>query len=305
MYIVKPDWAPVQLRDDWQSEINTEIWTEIQKQIFTKRLIYWNILTITRRDSQGDLQRIPQDSSTDHWRIQRGRGHQGCMPPRDQNSFIFIKFLTKHLENNRLVHPLWELEENQENLGSATANWWGQKIWNPEAPLFVCVHAEWCTWQCGVLVSMLTFRQTVQLQMILFAVYPTLNTEYKTKWVDQVQKKHNLLLVSSVLLKSLICVPHDLTQILSLHWRAPISLRQTNLMIPSHGCSIVTQIFFSLPPANEICEGYVFTGVCLSTRGGLLLLPGVSARGSGQRPRWADTPWRTPPRRHPLADPHG
>ena len=23
-----------------------------------------------------------------------------------------------------------------------------------------------------------------------------------------------------------------------------------------------------LPPANEVCEGYVFTGVCLSTRGG-------------------------------------
>ena len=26
--------------------------------------------------------------------------------------------------------------------------------------------------------------------------------------------------------------------------------------------------FFSLPPANEVCEGYVFTGVCLSTQGG-------------------------------------
>ena len=24
-----------------------------------------------------------------------------------------------------------------------------------------------------------------------------------------------------------------------------------------------------LPPANEVCEGYVFTGVCLSTRGGM------------------------------------
>ena len=24
-----------------------------------------------------------------------------------------------------------------------------------------------------------------------------------------------------------------------------------------------------LPPANEVCEGYVFTGVCLSTRGGV------------------------------------
>ena len=25
----------------------------------------------------------------------------------------------------------------------------------------------------------------------------------------------------------------------------------------------------SLPPANEVCEGYVFTGVCLSTGGGV------------------------------------
>ena len=24
-----------------------------------------------------------------------------------------------------------------------------------------------------------------------------------------------------------------------------------------------------LPPANEVCEGYVFTGVCLSTWGGV------------------------------------
>ena len=55
-------------------------------------------------------------------RSKGGGGHQGCMPPRDQNSFIFIKFLAKHFENNRLVHPRWELEENQENLGSATAN---------------------------------------------------------------------------------------------------------------------------------------------------------------------------------------
>ena len=25
----------------------------------------------------------------------------------------------------------------------------------------------------------------------------------------------------------------------------------------------------ALPPANEVCEGYVFTGVCLSTVGGM------------------------------------
>ena len=40
-----------------------------------------------------------------------------------------------------------------------------------------------------------------------------------------------------------------------------------------------------LPPANEVCEGYVFTGVCLSTRGrvsvqgGGSLSRGVSVRG--------------------------
>ena len=30
--------------------------------------------------------------------------------------------------------------------------------------------------------------------------------------------------------------------------------------------------FFSLPPANEVCEGYVFTGVCLSTPGGACMV---------------------------------
>ena len=39
-----------------------------------------------------------------------------------------------------------------------------------------------------------------------------------------------------------------------------------------------TYLFYSsnflLPPANEVCEGYVFTGVCLSTEGG-----GVHGRG--------------------------
>ena len=28
----------------------------------------------------------------------------------------------------------------------------------------------------------------------------------------------------------------------------------------------------SLPPANEVCEGYVFTGVCLSTRKGVCMV---------------------------------
>ena len=44
-----------------------------------------------------------------------------------------------------------------------------------------------------------------------------------------------------------------------------------------------------LPPANEVCEGYVFTGVCLST-GGLW-----------QTPPWADHP--PPLGRHPTTGP--
>ena len=37
----------------------------------------------------------------------------------------------------------------------------------------------------------------------------------------------------------------------------------------------------SLPPANEGCEGYVFTGVCLSTRGGSWSLSRVVSIGGG------------------------
>ena len=32
-----------------------------------------------------------------------------------------------------------------------------------------------------------------------------------------------------------------------------------------------------LPPANEVCEGYVFTGVCLSTPGGVCMVAGGRA----------------------------
>ena len=34
-----------------------------------------------------------------------------------------------------------------------------------------------------------------------------------------------------------------------------------------------------LPPANEVCEAYVFTGICLSTGGGRFSLQGVSVQG--------------------------
>ena len=41
------------------------------------------------------------------------------------------------------------------------------------------------------------------------------------------------------------------------------------------------EIFTLLPPANEVCEGYVFTGVCLSTGGGVAcVVGGVSGRGA-------------------------
>ena len=53
---------------------------------------------------------------------------------------------------------------------------------------------------------------------------------------------------------------------------------------PQRGCSKLISLLF-LPPANEVCEDYVFTGVCLSTwgGGGLGLCPsrGVSAPGGG------------------------
>ena len=38
-----------------------------------------------------------------------------------------------------------------------------------------------------------------------------------------------------------------------------------------------------LPPANEVCEGYVFTDVCLSTGG-------MSVTHPMARPPWTDTP---------------
>ena len=60
-----------------------------------------------------------------------------------------------------------------------------------------------------------------------------------------------------------------------------------------------------LPPANEVCEGYVFTGVCLSTGGCLphCMLgypPGPEADTSlGRHPPQVDTPGQTPPRQTP------
>ena len=64
----------------------------------------------------------------------------------------------------------------------------------------------------------------------------------------------------------------------------------------------VTQRVSLLPPANEVCEGYVFTGVCLSTRGDVCLWSrGVSATPLGRHPQADTPPDQTPhPTRHPT-----
>ena len=42
------------------------------------------------------------------------------------------------------------------------------------------------------------------------------------------------------------------------------------LVLRKETMSVISSIFAPLlPPANEVCEGYVFTGVCLSTPGGV------------------------------------
>ena len=43
-------------------------------------------------------------------------------------------------------------------------------------------------------------------------------------------------------------------------------------------------------PANEVCEGYVFTSVCHSVHGGLVCLSTC-----WDTPHWADTPWADKP----------
>ena len=68
-------------------------------------------------------------------------------------------------------------------------------------------------------------------------------------------------------------------------------------------------VFSLLPPTNEVCEGYVFTGVCLST-GGVWQTPPPLFLGR-HPPSWADThPGQNPPPRgrrplgrHPRATP--
>ena len=58
----------------------------------------------------------------------------------------------------------------------------------------------------------------------------------------------------------------------------------TSLSTRVINASVLAFLLTSLPAANEVCEGYVFTGVCLST-GGLSLCPGGSLPQGGLHPR--------------------
>ena len=49
-----------------------------------------------------------------------------------------------------------------------------------------------------------------------------------------------------------------------------------------------------LRPVNKVCEGYVFSGVCLSTGGGVCPIAYWDTNPLGRY-----TPWQTPPGRHP------
>ena len=56
-----------------------------------------------------------------------------------------------------------------------------------------------------------------------------------------------------------------------------------------------------LPPANEVCEGYVFTGVCLSTRGCLTHCMLGYTPLTGTPPGEVHSPGQTPPGRYTPA----
>ena len=60
-----------------------------------------------------------------------------------------------------------------------------------------------------------------------------------------------------------------------------LSCRINETLLQYHQCHF---LLILLPPANEVCEGYVFTGVCLSTQGGACMVaPGgcMVAPGGG------------------------
>ena len=58
--------------------------------------------------------------------------------------------------------------------------------------------------------------------------------------------------------------------------------------------------FLYLPPANVVCEGYVFTGVCLSTGGnGHPSIPPLPLLGADTPPGPEHPPWSRPPGTRP------
>ena len=95
------------------------------------------------------------------------------------------------------------------------------------------------------------------------------------------------------------------------HLTAAVGRTPLQRMIPGPGIDTERSKFhisdsILLPPANEVCEGYVFTGVCLSTGwgGGVCPIacwdtpPGTRGRhppGPEADTPWADTPLGQPP----------
>ena len=82
-------------------------------------------------------------------------------------------------------------------------------------------------------------------------------------------------------------------------WRTPLwgILDLPPLLINDHATRITKIKFIEfLPPANVVCEGYVFTGVCLSTGGvGIPRTPPVDGPPGMETPPDGDTPgWRSP-----------
>ena len=60
-------------------------------------------------------------------------------------------------------------------------------------------------------------------------------------------------------------------------------------------CQTLMFCIILLPPANEVCKGYVFTSVCLWTRGVV-----CQTLALGQTPPGRHPPRQTPPRQTPL-----
>ena len=110
----------------------------------------------------------------------------------------------------------------------------------------------------------------------------------------------DIIYIFHILLFSIIQVQNvsDLASLGQKILTLPFVLGSTHFRVVSICLSF--SCLYLLPPANEVCEGYVFTGVCLSTGGG------VCSIAWRDTPPWADTPQAdtpprlTPPGRHPL-----